>query len=83
MCRTLRIVAHGENWEVAAMHVVSDLIRKMNQEQIHKRESTTQDGSLGVYTKNTTSLKNAIVIPLSNLTHPSNDHSEIGSKQDQ
>lgn len=77
-CTILFILAHGENWEVAAMHVVSDLARKMNQGQISNRESTEQGDSLGLHATPTICTN----IPLANLTKPPNEHSQTSLKQD-
>ena len=46
--QSLWIVAHGENWEVAASHVVKHLMAKAFDDYAQNKEKQLDDGSLEV-----------------------------------
>jgi hypothetical protein len=58
-------IAHGESWEVAASRAVSDLVKRIVEEQNINKENLEDNGSFELhYTPSNTSHK-SITIPLS------------------
>jgi hypothetical protein len=59
------VAAHGENWEVAASHAVSALIKKVLQEHANKGQNQ-RVGTFDLHYKPANAEEHSITIPLSN-----------------
>ncbi len=81
MTKILFVVAHGENWEVAASHAVADLVKKIIKEHIHNQGPSEENGTFSLQYKSTNSNRTAIVIPLSSQNKSPEPHLEQETKR--
>jgi hypothetical protein len=85
MSRILFVVAHGENWEVAASHAVGDLVKKIIDEQSRIEGQSQEKGTFSLKYKPSNSDRASIIIPLSTPTKSPDirveDHPEQETKQ--
>lgn len=58
-------LAHGESWEVAASRAVSDLVKKILEEEGINKEKFEDNGSFELHYTPTNSCHKSITIPLS------------------
>lgn len=61
------MIAHGENWEVAASHEVNNLIKRIVEEQVAKKGQPRPSGTFNLHYKPANENERSITIPLS---HP-------------
>ena len=79
------VVAHGENWEIAASHAVADLVKKIIKEQIQNPRQSEQNGIFSLQYQSVNPDRTTIVIPLSSQIKspdsPSENHLELRMKR--
>jgi hypothetical protein len=74
----LIVVAHGESWEVAASHAVSNLVKKIVEEQNNGKEQPQENGTFALQYTPADQPAKSITVPISSpntLPHSRSSHS--------
>ncbi len=58
-------LAHGENWEITASRKVSDLVKKILEEQDHTKQSVEENGTFELHYTPSDAKRKSYKIPLS------------------
>lgn len=62
----MNILAHGENWEVAASHAITNVIEKYLADQGHNKQNLQENGTFELHYVPANAQKKSFTIPLNN-----------------
>lgn len=66
----LPILAHGESWEIAASHAITNIIEKYLSEYGHNRNNLQENGTFELHYVPANAFKKSFTIPLTTHYHP-------------
>lgn len=66
----MNILAHGESWEIAASHAITNIIEKYLSDQGHSRNNLQENGTFELHYVPANAMKKSFTIPLTTHYHP-------------